>query len=512
MLESAACKDTIHSYHSTLKPYVELKVKKLDSIFYVERKNDSLLLNERTNKKLWAKIKYDNLFVIKGDGFRFNIDPVFDFQGGAYFKALNHKYFNNTRGFLISGNIGKNFTFYTSYTENQTTFLSYVSNKISTLKIDNSYFIVPGEGLAKPFKTNSFDYANSAGRISYNAFKFLNFQFGNGKHFIGDGYRSLLLSDNSFNYPFFQATAEFWKIQYSVIYASFQDITTPRAYELGFKKKYSTIHFFSYNVTKKFNLGLFDATIWNTAPNRDIYKTEYLNPVIFYNPLKESSLRAKDNSLIGLNMKYKLNQKNLAYFQLAIDDYNFRAKYKGSYLNKYAYQLGIKSFDFFKVENLYFQTELNAARPYMYTTSTPTNDYSHYNQSLGSPLGANYYESVSFLNYRFADYLDKVIVEFKYNYIVYGADKNSNDNRGSNIFLSDNTAYRKYGNYITQGIKLNVIYKEFRVAYLINPKTNLKLEFSITDRTLIAKNQANQHFTFISFSLKVNVLNHYLDF
>ena len=51
----------------------------------------------------------------------------------------------------------------------------------------------------------------SSGFVSVEASDNFIVQFDHGKHFIGDGYRSLLLSDNSFNYPF-TSPIKFWKI------------------------------------------------------------------------------------------------------------------------------------------------------------------------------------------------------------------------------------------------------------------------------------------------------------
>ena len=45
-----------------------------------------------------------------------------------------------------------------------------------------------------------------------------NFEVGNGKQFIGDGYRSLLLSDAAFSYPFVKFTATFLKVKYFMMW------------------------------------------------------------------------------------------------------------------------------------------------------------------------------------------------------------------------------------------------------------------------------------------------------
>ena len=52
---------------------------------------------------------------------------------------------------------------------------------------------------------------NWEGRVTYDANKFFDLELGKGKHFFGDGYRSLLLSDNAVNYPYFTISTQ---IQY----------------------------------------------------------------------------------------------------------------------------------------------------------------------------------------------------------------------------------------------------------------------------------------------------------
>ena len=64
----------------------------------------------------------------------------------------------------------------------------------------------------------------SSGYVTYRANKMFAVQVGHGKHFIGDGYRSLLLSDNTFNYPFLRIQTTFGKVQYTNLYTEFMDI------------------------------------------------------------------------------------------------------------------------------------------------------------------------------------------------------------------------------------------------------------------------------------------------
>ena len=81
--------------------------------------------------------------------------------------------------------------------------------------------------------------------------KHFNFQFGTGKNFIGDGYRSLFLSDVASPYPYFKINTSFWKIKYTNLWMSMQDVRSELTVDGAYKKKFMAIHYLSWNVSKK---------------------------------------------------------------------------------------------------------------------------------------------------------------------------------------------------------------------------------------------------------------------
>ena len=111
---------------------------------------------------------------------------------------------------------------------------------------------------------------------------------GTGKNFIGDGYRSLLLSDFSFNYPFFKGIATFGKqkqFQYTKLNASLSSVfrrdlgSTPEAL---FQRKTMSTHYFNWLATKWLNIGLFESTLWQTEDSSGTkpFQFQQLNPVL----------------------------------------------------------------------------------------------------------------------------------------------------------------------------------------------------------------------------------------
>jgi len=199
------------NYHTSFKPIIQSNL---------NFSTDSIVENRySTNYKGWflRKTFQEHFFNLKGEDYKVSVSPIINLSKGK--ELVDSKStFTNTRGYLIEGYLGKTISFATSFAENQSIFPNYLHENIKTDKI------VPGQGYARVFKETGFDYAMSSGYVSYRANKMFAVQFGHGKHFIGDGYRSLLLSDNTFNYPYLRIQTTFGKVQYTNLYTEFMDI------------------------------------------------------------------------------------------------------------------------------------------------------------------------------------------------------------------------------------------------------------------------------------------------
>ncbi|MBC7451312.1 MAG: hypothetical protein H7259_07460 [Cytophagales bacterium] len=433
--------------------------------------------------------------------------PLFDFSLG-YDPAKKASYYRNTRGFLVYGNFGDKFSFYTGFYENQATFPGYINTFI------DSNLVVPGQGLTKPFKTGTGqDFSIPFGYVCYSPNRYITLQFGQDKNFIGNGYRSLLLSDNATNAPFLKLMTSFWHIKYMVLYNEFHDVHAEQSSVLGkgYPKKYSTMHYLSWKATKSLEIGFFEAIMWQASDstgNRGFDWT-YLNPVIFLRPT-EAYNGSADNAVMGLNIKYQITHNMYTYGQLMLDDLKFdELKKKGSkYPQKYGFQLGARMFDIAKVKGLALQGEFNYVMPYTYSHRYSLQNYTNYDQSLAHPQNANFIEWVGILDYNRKRWsLSNRIV-----YSVYGADQTSATNWGHNIF-ADIRQYPIYyqGNQILQGVRTTMVYDLITAAYVINPKVNMRIEASFTYRT--SKNDFSQSKDQIfGISFKTALFNRYYDF
>jgi len=493
-------------FHTSIRPYFIPDIQNAginyDSISQLLRMEKKF--NKKWKQKTWDKIFNDDVATLIREDFSIVANPLMDFTAGN--AGVDGKTtFVNTRGFEIKGNIGKNVAFYTNFHENQAIFPEYLDNYIRNNNV------IPGQGMVHTRLDNGgFDYNNATGYISYRPNKFFNFQLGHGKNFYGDGYRSLLLSDNSFNNLFFKISTSVWHIKYEVLYNQYMDIRERASYEVGFSRKYTTTHYLSWAVSKRINISFFDAIVWSAEDSAGNYRgfdLQYINPIIFMRPV-EFSVGSPDNALMGLNLSVIVGKHSAFYGQIILDEFKFSEVTAGNGWagNKQGFQLGYKNYYLFGLKNLYFQSEYNRVRPFLYSHRTVIKNYGHYNQPLAHPYGANFWELVNFLKYNYK----RIFFSYQFIYAKYGEDP-AGMNYGKDIYKSNATRVSDYGNYIGQGIETTLMYQNISVSCLINPAYNLNFVIGYTNRNL--KTDTDTHTTnYIYVGLRTSLRNLYYDF
>jgi hypothetical protein len=135
---------------------------------------------------------------------------VLDLQLGKDFQSDNDYTYNNTRGAVFQGGLGKDLNFYTVVYESQGRFADYFNRYSESIKpYGGNPAIIPGRGIAKEFGDDAYDYPVAEGYLSYSPGEFFNIQLGHGNNFIGDGYRSLLMSDAVSTFPYLKLNTKF---------------------------------------------------------------------------------------------------------------------------------------------------------------------------------------------------------------------------------------------------------------------------------------------------------------
>ncbi len=371
--------------HSAVKPYVK-------SI--VGHDNYASLYAD-SNKYYYdftLKLFKENLLLIDEKDVHLEADPLFNFvYGQSNIGDSTYGLFTNTRGVRVAGDITSKFSFETRFYETQFYFPQYLDS------IADARTIAFGMGRSKTFKDVGHDVGFSSGYISYSPSKNVNVQFGQNKHFFGNGYRSLLLSDNSFNYPNLTFTLKMFKgkLLYKNVNAwlqSLQRIPVSSTPESLFKTKGGSFRYLSFKPSSNLELGIFEGTIYKQY---DQELGQIPLPTSFYIPIIGASslmngFDSDNNLLLGANFSFNVMKDVLLYGQFALD---------GS--SKNGIQLGGKWWNPFGLKKSWWLFEYNQASTYMYTQTEDRilQNYTHTNQELAHPIGASFNEVISMFHF-----------------------------------------------------------------------------------------------------------------
>lgn len=387
----------------------------------------------------------------------FVLNPIIYYQQTVETGNLKQNLFYNSKGIEARGLLAKRIGFYTRFTDNQ-----------ERGPIHHQYYVrshqsVPGATYYKDFKETkpgyAQDYLLASGYVDAELVKnMVNVTFGSDRFQIGDGYRSLFLSDFGPNYTFLKLNTRFWKFNYQNLYMEL----TPqyfRGADRLLPRKYATMHHLSIDVTKGLNVGLFEGIVFS---RKDHFDVRYLNPIILYRSIEQTN-GSPDNAMLGFNFKINTGMKAVLYGQMILDEFSFShiKAADGWWANKYGFQGGVKLADVFGLRNFMAQAEFNYVRPFTYSYSDSVADYTNYNQPLAHPYGANFMEVDLILHYR---PLPKLYLTSKTFFNRQGRDTLSSVSFGGNIFKD----YNKRSNDFVRmfnGYPSDVFYTNLNMSY-----------------------------------------------
>ena len=499
--------------HTSSKPFNYAEVSKYFNLKEVNAK----LLKKKSG--WWSrKIFNENLVEIQGEGYWFTMNPIFDLQTGISNPSVANRTYVNTRALQIQGGLGEQLNFTTTIYESQARFADYFNDYSRSIKPSGGNpAVVPGIGIVKSFKADSFDLPLAEANLTYTPNKFINLQLGYGRNFIGDGYRSLITTDGVSPLPFFKINTTFWKIKYTNTYMFLKDVRPEATIDRTYTDKYMANHYLSWNATKRWNIGFFESVVWANTNNRG-FEMSFLNPIVFYRSVEFASSNRTGNALLGLTSKYKFNNQINGYAQFLVDEFSLsdiKARNQ-SWKNKFGYQLGVKYFNAFNVENLLLQLEWNHVRPYVYSHSDPLTNYAHSNQSLGHQWGGNFREFIFVARY----HKDRYFADAKITSGTRGLDFNTTENTfnyGGDIYKNYNEQRPSDTNVkVGQGNKTSIFIADIQGGYLVNPQTNLKFFLSFIYRNFNPNQETATAFkndtTWFSLGLRSDIFNWYFDY
>ena len=282
----------------------------VDSVFYVYRDTtaDLPVINDPTRGKPLFGLFYRNpvhFYQHRGKEFNLTIDPIINFQIGSEKKDQDILFYNR-RGIRLSGQLDKKIYFYTDILETQARFPSYIENYFQ------KFGTVPGAGFIKDYNSSILDFDRGRDFLLSNAYfgiaisKHVRLEFGHDHHFIGDGQRSLLLSNFATNYLYLKLLTTIGPIRYQNIFGEL-NASNERKGDTRLPRKYFAAHHLSISLSPKWSLGLFETVIFSRS---DQFELQYLNPLILYRTV-EGAIGSPDNVIIGIHTKYSIRQSRL---------------------------------------------------------------------------------------------------------------------------------------------------------------------------------------------------------
>ena len=432
-----------------------------------------------------------------------HVNPVLHWELGQDGSGEGIAY-TNTRGIQIHGTVDQKVDFYTYIGENQIVFPDYVNDYVRRT------LTVPQEGFWKGLGDRGIDFLTARGHIGFQATRHIHLQLGHGKHFIGQGYRSMILSDFSNNYLFLRIDTDVWRLHYTNIFAQLtSDIvgnSTGLYGTVEFVPKYLAFHRLGVRLGEKVNVGLFESVVHGNAEGQ--FDFDYVNPIIFYRAIEQQQ-GSTGNALLGVDASWIIGRHVSLYGQMVLDEFVINEIRSGAnwWGNKYALQGGAKYINAFGINNLDLQLEYNRARPYTYSHEDLYRSYTHYEQPLAHPLGANFEEVVAIGRYQPTG---RLTLKAKLIRARSGTDIDST-NWGGNILLDDRTREQEYGNVLRQGVPTELIVADLTASYQLWHNIFVDLRYLRRTRSLseIATETKN---SFASVGFRWNIRPRNYDF
>ncbi len=312
-MQSTALTDSIERF--TLFKPVLIPENDIDTVF-----------KQKFTDWLYTHFFEDDFLKFASKDFSLTVNPVLDMEIFSQDNAKEDKdYFLNTRGFEIFGRLGKRIHFKTDFFENQARFLPFTDSIIKKVKKS----IVPAQGHAKAFEVDGLDWAVSTASLTVDVCKNYRVSLGSDRHFIGSGYRSVILSHLTFPYPYLRHDVNYKKFYYNLLLAYLHG---GRYWYVDSKKqgfKYSSFHIVGYKPLKNLEL----AVILGTMRLKDDRKMS-IGYDINFSPIKNIKLYHQANYLEEFSYQAGFHVFDILFSLVPKLNSHFQAEYTVSRLDK----------------------------------------------------------------------------------------------------------------------------------------------------------------------------------
>ncbi len=423
------------------------------------------------------KIFYEDFISLEKEGLQLTVNPLMNLAAGQS-SLKDNLIYRNTRGVGVEGKLGNSVLFNTSFYETQQNAPAWIDNYY------RKFGVLPGETHAKSYGDDGYDNGSVYGSFGVNQhlgkWK-MQFRLGYDNLFLGEGKRSLFLSDYSLPYYFGGLHIRKNRFDYLHLTASLQNPnlrnvldleTSQRPSTAPYQKKSLSVHYLRYQLTDFIRMGLFEATVYQVADSSERkFSMQYVNPVIFSNVLAYG-LDDNNNVLLGLDFLMTFKRSFQAYFQIVADNTE-----KGG--------LGFLSSLQYRTSRFKLTGEWSETGRAVMTHTDPRQSYSHYNQPLGHAAGAGTQELLLESGYR----INRAEVEARYIH------------QKKDIGLE----YRLLpASELTQEITHE--FYQFTARYIVNPATRLQFFGDV----ILHHSSGGESETYFRFGIKTQLRREYI--
>lgn len=375
---------------------------------------------------------------------------------------MDHFYTSNSAGLELRANVGSRLGIYLSGTycyEILPDFYQNYANRFQAYPFVPRFntYSLPNDG-----KPVGYFWLN--GEAAYDIIpRYATLSLGYRQFFVGDGIRSLILSDFAAPMPFASLRFNIWKLQYTSAFFMADNQTINYGFDDFGTNKFISYHSVSANLFSWLNLSLFETVTTSKSGGPEI---GYFNPVIFYRAL-ERAYGSPDKMAIGAMAKAVVVRRFQFYGQFFLNEFKAKEFFAGNGYkhNKWGLQLGAKYFNVLGIDNLDLQLEGNVVRPYSYQHRSTAN-FSHGNMPLAHPLGAGFKEGLVRIDYRphYRIHLTAQAMIWQ-----QGLDTGTS-NYGSNVLNNIRNTPGDYGVKLIHGVSSVTQIAKLNAAYEVLPR------------------------------------------